>query len=104
MIWSKVMRGEVYFVWASTLERGSVRELPLDVRQMIYEWTFPHIKARCHHCKDVVLVESINHAYFQTQPFTVRDDAYWCMKCKNHTPLVIASVPFWRSLRMFTPR
>ena len=99
------MSGEHYFILASTWGGGSLIELPVDVRRLIYEWTFPRIKARCEHCDRIVLVESIHHAYCQAQPFTVRDNAYWCMNCKYIPITTKSSVPsFWSTLRMFALR
>ncbi len=75
--------GVVYFVWSSTIGKGDVVELPIDLRKLIYEMTFPRVVARCCECDNIVLLQSLQYTLFQTRSYTVRNSDFYCMICKQ---------------------
>lgn len=49
---------------------GRVPALPRDVREIIYELTFPRIRLRCARCDHALLLESLRRAWFQLRSYT----------------------------------
>lgn len=98
-----VTSGEVYFVWLCTMSKGSIVELPIDVRQIIYKFTFPRIIARCCACDNVLLVQSLHSQLMQTRSYTVFGNDFHCLTCDiaPQSALLLLSRPdILRSIRL----
>lgn len=71
-----------YFLDRACRGWGSVPALPRDVRQIIYEFTYPRVVLRCCRCDHVILVESLRVAWFQIRSYIrLEDRGIVCMSC-----------------------
>jgi hypothetical protein len=74
--------GERAFVHWSTLSRGRVPHLPVELRQIVYAHTFPHSVVRCRACNADVLLATADGELVQARPYTILGgDQCTCMRC-----------------------
>lgn len=75
------MSGERDFVLLSTIGRGNVPYLPLEIRQIIFRKTFPRSLIVCNRCKDTVLMSSFTESLVENKPYTKVGDDFTCISC-----------------------
>lgn len=50
---------------------GDIPSLPDELREIIFNFTFPRTRLRCARCKMVILVESVRHVCFTLRQYSI---------------------------------
>ena len=86
--------GEDYFVLRSTLGGGTILPLPLEIREVIRDLTFPRTLRRCSRCNAVVLVESLARSVFAARTYMLADDnSIVCAECLTPSESLAGQMP-----------
>lgn len=98
----EVESGIRYFLYHASRGWNTLPPLPRDVRELIYDLTYPRVMLRCTRCESILIIESLRRTRFRLRShfFVEEDDeegttSIVCLTCLLPNESLLGQSPRW---------